>query len=507
MGGGRTCSTALTGLLAGRHTRFYAGVVEIVPSGTGALGSIVGSVAKEVAKGALGAAGSRAMTGLLRSMGLHSASETDAQLGKISAQLTALTTAVEGLHQDLAGVHADLLQVDRHVVDQARAERLQVVSVEIDGAERLIRRLFGELQHVPQLAAPDRARAAQRLAAEILRVGQVEAALDTLHSALVGVEGMEQFEGTEGALELLLDAVVSRIEQARARRESVAPYAHHAYDASIAPYLLRRVATELQGAVLVVNARLADPDLVDPASRSVLAQKASESVMANLRTQCDVFLDITRNLALEDWASEFLYAGPRGLSTYDATHLSDTLLAKADGVVDGVLGRGPTVVLRVFVSNCRSENADPPLGSPEDRRATLETARTLGRVMADAIAEASWWDAAAGPPQVETTPLTSWPWFSPKLLAAIYRPTGQLLEVRLPSAQFRPGSAGFLAPLLSAIQGKLEPDLLARDDGIALFKADLSTVAFPTDSEGHPVGSLNIATYWSGSMSPAHPRP
>ncbi len=115
-----------------------------------------------------------------------------------------------------------------------------------------------------------------------------------------------------------------------------------------------------------------------------MTQNVAATLMANVGRQSTVFAETARNLALENWPAEFLYAGTD--ARLRPTPLAGQLLAQSDLLVDSVLGRQAHVVLRVFVSHCRSAASLPP-GSEGDRQLTTEVAESLASALRDLSGE------------------------------------------------------------------------------------------------------------------------
>ena len=461
--------------------------------------SLLKTAATEVFKGALSAGGGAAMTSFLGLFGYDSSSANmESELKQISGQLTALTLEVQGLHLDLTGIHSSIVALDRDLVSQARAARLQVVAQQIEQAKLLIDRLFGHLAQAPRLAASDREAAATRLAKQVLRDDQVEAALDTVHANLVGTA---QAEGGEGALLLLLHAVNATLAAARERNDSVADRARGAFVDGIAPYFRGKIGAQLQGALLLTNAYHADPDIVSPISQQVRTHDAVDDLKGNITAQCGILTQIARSIAVEDWVCEFLYPDTSRGPLRDGGSVHAGALAVSDALVDEALAQGPHVVLRVFVSHCRTGRSAPVPGSHDDEELNAKVAASLSGALHDAVLGAPWWEGGTTLPDPQTERLSSWPPLSKKLLSAIYQPTGVLVVQRIPSDAVSPGNADLLKTLLQSVQGELAPDDRVRADGAPLFSPRLDNVRFPTDEQGHPVGSLNLVTYWSGTFN------
>jgi len=457
-------------------------------------GTILWSVTKEIGKGALGAIGGEAMTGLFSLIGLggdSSGEEIKEGLNRISGQLDELEHGISRLHEDLLTVEKDLERIDKDIVNEARKGRMQVVAQAMNRAELVIEANFRELMTIPKLGEHDRVAAMTTLRDKVLGDNQIEQGLDLLYSNVAGVEG------TEGALQLLGQYYEADID-ARKSTEPVYGYVAKAYEQKVVPYFSHRVGVQQKGVVLLMNAFAVDPNIKDQVSREVRINQARDVFLSNLRRQCDAFGAIARDFSLLNWPYEYFYYRddcPRGVPYYEH-YLDRTILSKADALIDSLLGGDGQAVVRIFVSHC-SRAAATPWSSAEERTATLRVRDSIAKAIREHMLGAPWWNAklAFPGPQVSDD-LSDWPRLSPKLRVLILQETACLIEHRLPSVGIRPERADFLREYLDTIKTHVDRDIRLRDGELPLFSPRFATVKFRLNDHNLLAGSLNIPTYY-----------
>lgn len=457
-------------------------------------GEVLWYVSKAIGKGALGAIGGKAMTGLFSLIGLGDSSGEQIQesLNKISGQLNELAQGISRLHEDLQVVNEDLHRIDKDIVNEARKGRMQVVAQAMNEAELVIDENFKHLTAIPELGEHDRPAAMWKLTDEILGHDRVEEALGVLHSNIVGVEG------TEGALQILGQYYQADIDS---RRAGAPIYEHVAsvYEQVLVPYFSHRVGVQQKGVILLMNAFAVDPNTKDQVSREVRINQVRDDFLNNLRRQGKAFGTLARDFSVLNWPYEYFYyrdGYPPGVPHYEY-YLDRTILSKADALTDALLGGDGQTVVRIFVSHCSQEGATP-FHMAEERAATLRVCDSIVKAIRENMPGAPWWNGTVALPAPQVSDdLQDWPRFSNKLRQEqIFQETACLIEHGLPSAGIRPERTDFLRDYLQRIKAHVDPDIRLRDGQLPLFSSRFDKVKFRLNAHNLVAGSLNVPTYY-----------